>query len=254
MTTSVLIIDDDIDSRIILSNYIRENHPKVVIAGETGTIKQSIELINSAQPDLLLLDISLTDGTAFEMLEILPDRNFEVIFITAYDMYAIKAFRLAAVDYLLKPVSFTELGDAIAKVEHRIEEKYFRLHWGALIHNTKQQNQTAKKLAIATSDGFLFAELHDIVRLESHSNYTYFYFSKGPKMVSSRTLGYYEEILPEEDFCRIHHSHIINISMASRYIKGGAGGTVVMYDGTELPVSQRKKEDMFRHLVGEKKI
>ena len=250
MKISTLVIDDDPDSRLILRQYITDHCPGLVIVAESANIADAEQAVLQLQPELLLLDISLPDGSAFDLLEKLPGKNFEVIFITAHDNFAIKAFKLAAVDYLLKPVSYSELGAAIAKVEARLSQQYFHNHWQALLHNS---NQPAKKLAIATAEGFLFVEVKDIIRLESQSNYSWFYLAGGKKLLSSRTMGYYEELLPPDMFCRIHHSHLVNVEQAARYIKGGAGGTLVMNDGSELPVSQRKKEEVFRHLVHNKK-
>jgi two-component system, LytTR family, response regulator len=246
MKITAVVVDDDQDSRMILSSHIMDQFEGIVIAGEAGSVATGVSLIAKTKPDLVLLDISLPDGNAFELLDQLPERNFEVIFITAHNTYAIRAFKLAAIDYLLKPVSFAELDEALRKMESRMQEKYFLNHWKTLFHNSRQQSQYDQKLAIATAEGFLFVELKEIVRLESHSNYTHFYFRNKRKLISSRTLGYYEELLPADKFCRIHHSHIVNTDCVERYIKGGPGGTLVMNDGMELGVSQRKKEDVLK--------
>ncbi len=249
MKISTLIIDDDIDSRLVLNTYIGKNCPELIVSGEAESVAESMQLINKKQPDLLILDISLPDGTAFDLLRQLPEPKFEVIFITAYDKYAIEAFKFSAIDYLLKPISYSELKEALRKVGDRIEEKYFKTHWLTLTHNLQYKNAYEKRLAIATGEGFIFTDIRSIVRLESHSNYTHFYFADRKKLVSSYTLGYYEELLPEENFCRIHNSHVVNIEHIDRYIKGGVGGTIVMRDGMELSVSQRKKEEVLKHLV-----
>lgn len=252
MRITTLIIDDDADSRLVLSSYINKNCPELIICGEAETVAESITLIKREAPDLLMLDISLPDGNAFDLLRQLPENKFEVIFITAYDKYAIEAFKFSAIDYLLKPISFNELKEALKKVGDRIAEKYFKTHWMILTHNLQNKNPYEKRLAIATSEGFIFTDIKEIVRLESHSNYTHFYFASGKKLVSSHTLGYYEDILPEENFCRIHNSHLVNIEFIDRYVKGGVGGTIVMKDGMELTVSQRKKEEFLNHLVRNK--
>jgi two-component system, LytTR family, response regulator len=248
MRITTLIIDDDADSRLILSNYIHKNCPELIVCGEAETVAVAVSLIKKEPPDLLMLDISLPDGTAFDLLRKLPENKSEVIFITAYDRYAIEAFKFSAIDYLLKPISFTELKEALRKVGDRVAEKYFKTHWITLTHNLQSKNPYEKRLAIATSEGFIFTDIKEIIRLESHSNYTHFYFASGKKLVSSHTLGYYEDILPVANFCRIHNSHLINIEFIDRYIKGGVGGTIVMKDGMELGVSQRKKGDIMRTL------
>jgi two-component system, LytTR family, response regulator len=249
MRINTLIIDDDAGSRLVLSNYINKNCPDLIVCGEAETVAESIMLITKDAPDLLLLDISLPDGTAFDLLRKLPENKFEVIFITAFDTYAIEAFKFSAIDYLLKPISFADLKEALRKVADRISEKYFKTHWITLTHNLQNKNPYEKRLAISTSEGFIFTNIKEIVRLESHSNYTHFYFTSGKKLVTSHTLGYYEDMLPEANFCRIHNSHLINIEFIDRYIKGGVGGTIIMKDGVELSVSQRKKEEVIKKLI-----
>jgi two-component system, LytTR family, response regulator len=249
MKISSFIVDDDADSRIIIRDFIDTNIPEIVITGEAGSVDESIRFIKKQKPDLLLLDISLPDGTAFDLLRQLPERNFEVIFITAYDKFAIEAFKFSAIDYLLKPVAFPEFKEALGRVRTRINEKYFNTHWIALTHNLQSKDLYEKRLAVATAGGYIFIEVSEIVRLESHSNYTHFYFKNDKKLIASQTLGYYEGLLSAEKFCRIHHSHIVNIHFIDRYIKEGAGGTVIMKDGLELYVSQRRKEFFLQQLI-----
>jgi two-component system, LytTR family, response regulator len=249
MKIAAIVIDDDIDSRDILCSYIKENCPEIAIAGEAATVKETLALLATVKPDLLFLDIELPDGTAFDLLENISEKDFEVIFITAFDQYAVRAFKMAAIDYLLKPIANTVLEDAVIRVVSRIQEKHFSRHWEAFLHNSGQNNNTKKRLAITTSDGFLFVGLDEIVRLESHSNYTHFYFTNKSKLVSSRTLGYYEDILPKENFMRVHHAYIVNSGHIEKYIRSGGGGILVMCDGVQLPVSQRKKKDTLDYLL-----
>ncbi len=249
MKITALIIDDDADSRLIINNYIKKNCQEIVVMGEGGSVGEGISIIKKENPDLLLLDISLPDGTAFDLLKQLPEKQFEVIFITAHDKYAIEAFKYSAIDYLLKPIAYPELKEALQKVGDRVREKYFKTHWVTLTHNLQYKNPYQKRLAIATGNGYTFVDVKEIIRLESHSNYTHFYFVGGQRIVSSHTLGYYEELLPEEKFCRIHNSYIVNTGFIERYSKEGVGGTIIMKDGTELSVSQRRKEIVFRLLI-----
>ncbi|HEV7779973.1 MAG TPA: LytTR family DNA-binding domain-containing protein [Chitinophagaceae bacterium] len=249
MKIATLIIDDDPDSRMMINSFLEENSPDILNCGECSSVSDALGLIKKYQPDLLLLDISLPDGTAFDLLRQIPEKNFEVIFITAYEIYAVEAFRFSAVDFLLKPVLFDDMKEALEKVSKRIGDRLFKDHWVTLAHNLQQKNLYERRLAIATANGFVFVDIQDIVRLESHSNYTHFYFAQGTKTVSSHTLGYYEELLPVERFCRIHNSHLVNIDFIERYTRAGVGGTVLLKDGTELTVSQRKKEIFFKHLV-----
>jgi two-component system LytT family response regulator len=249
MKISTLIIDDDANSRMITGTFIKKYFPDITIVGEGASVEEGLKLVDELTPDLLLLDIEMPDGTGFDLLRNVPVKNFEVIFITAFDAYAIEAFRFSAVDYLLKPLSVTDLKDSLLKVKERIQGKMFEKQWTNLSYNLEQKNNYDRKLAIATVSGFVFVDVKDIIRCESNSNYTQFYFTNGKKMTSSRNLGYYEELLPGEKFCRIHHSHLINIDFLDQYIKGGNVGTVVMKDGAELDVSQRKKEDFLQKVI-----
>jgi two-component system LytT family response regulator len=249
MKITTHIIDDDADSRLVIRNYITENCPEIAITAEAESVKDALGIIKYQSPDLLLLDISLPDGTAFDLLRQVPDKQFEVIFITAHDEYAIQAFKFSAVDYLLKPIAYSELKEALQKVGDRINEKYFMTHWGTLTHNLQGKNNANKRLAIATGNGYVFVDLKEITRLESHSNYTHFYFVNGSKLVSSHTLGHFEELLPEDMFCRIHNSYIVSIDFIERYSKEGVGGTLIMKDGVSLSVSQRRKEVVYKKLI-----
>ena len=249
MKLIILLIDDDENSRLITGTYIKKYFPDIHIAGESGSVHESMEMISRLKPDLILLDIELPDGTGFDILRNVEEKNFEVIFITAFDAYAIEAFKFSAVDYLLKPVLINDLKDSLIKVKERIQGKIFEKHWMNLAYNLEHKNTYERRLAIATISGFMFVDVKDIIRCESNSNYTQFHFANGKKLLSSRNLGFYEGLLPEEKFCRIHHSHLINIDFLDQYVKGGSGGTVVMKDGAELDVSQRKKEDFLQKVI-----
>jgi two-component system LytT family response regulator len=249
MNINTLLVDDDADSRLIAITYIQKYFPEVQVVGEGTCVKEGLELIEELKPDLVLLDVQMPDGSGFDLLQNVKEKNFEVIFITAYNAYAIQAFRYSAVDYLLKPLSLTDFKESLAKVKERMQGKIFGKHWNNLAYNLEHKNTYERRLAIATINGFVFVDVKDIIRCESNSNYTQFYFASGKKMTSSRNLGYYEELLPEDKFCRIHHSHLINIDFLDQYIKGGSGGTVIMKDGTELDVSQRKKEEFLQKVI-----
>lgn len=249
MKLNALLIDDDADSRLVIASYLQKYREDICLVGEGGTVQEGLGLVNRHAPELLLLDIQLTDGTAFDLLSKTENKNFEVIFITAYDTYAIEAFRFSAIDYLLKPISFADLNTALGKARDRIQQKHFMNHWETLSHNLQQMSNAEKRLAIATSEGYIFKPVRDIVRLEASSNYTHFYFTAGEKIVSSHTLGYYEELLPQEKFCRVHNSHLVNIDWIDKYVKGGAGGSIIMKGGLTLDVSQRKKEKVITQLT-----
>ena len=249
MIIKAIIVDDDIDSRLVTSTFTKKYFPDIHIVAEGASVKEGLELLKEIKPDLVFLDIEMPDGTGFDLLRSIEDKNFELVFITAFHAYAIEAFKFSAIDYLLKPLSATDLRESILKVKERIHGKIFAQQWMNLSYNLDHKNSYDRKLAIVTLNGFVFVDVKDIVRCESKSNYTQFYFNSGKNMVSSRNLGFYEELLPPEKFCRIHHSHLINIDFLHQYIKGGSGGMVVMKDGVQLDVSQRKKEDFLQKVV-----
>lgn len=153
MKIVTLLIDDDTDSRMIARTFIEKHCPQLLIAGEAGSVEEGIKMIDTYRPELLLLDIEMPDGSGFNLLQQVAEKNFEVIFITAYQAYAIEAFKYSAVGYLLKPVSIQELKETVEKAIANIQKKLFEAHWLALSHNLQQHNNYDRKLAIATSTG-----------------------------------------------------------------------------------------------------
>lgn len=250
MKITALIVDDDKDSRLVLHHFVEAYFPDIIIAGEADSAATALAQIKKLSPDFLLLDISLPDGNAFDMLKKIPEKKFEIIFITAYDSYAIEAFRYAALDYLLKPVALKDLKEALNKITERVTDKYFSRHWNVMLHNMMQHGNYDRKLAVATGNGYVFVDIRQIERLESESNYTHFFLEDGTRLISSSTMGTYEELLPAEKFCRIHHSHIVNTDYVSRYSREGVGGTIIMKNGVTLGVAQRRKEAVLNRLTG----
>ena len=248
MKIRTLIVDDDPDSRVILRSFFETQYPAIQIVGEAGTAREAKAIIEARAPDLLLLDIVMPDESAFELLRQVKERNFEVIFITAHNEYAIRAFKEAAIDYLLKPVNFLELAAALTRVLERVGQKNFSRQWKVLEENLKEKESPNRRLAVAGIDGYVFLTIHEIMRLESSSNYTFLFTAQGAKITSSKTLGYYEEILPASDFVRIHHSHMVNIHFVSKYLKDSGGGTVVLQDGSTICVSLRKKNQFMERM------
>jgi len=249
MKITTIIIDDNAGFRLFARLYLESNFPKIIVVAEATSVTEALLKIASHKPDLLLMEISLPDGTGFDLLNTIPDKTFEVIFLTAFNTFAVEAFKYSAVGYLLKPVIIEEFKETIARATERIQKNVFNMHWMALHHNLQESSTGDKKLAIPTGTGYVFINVKDIIRCESYSNYTEFNFADGKKMTSSRNLGFYEELLPPEKFCRIHQSHLVNIDFIHKYNKKANGGTVIMKDGAELDVSQRRKETLFNHVL-----
>ena len=241
-----ILIDDEHNATEALHNMLRMVTPDVEVIGLANAAQQGLEMIQSLQPDLVFLDIQMPYMTGFELLEKLGRFNFAVIFTTAYDQYALQAFKVSAVDYLLKPIDMDELEAAVEKVRER--RKQPQPDFGALEHLFKQVKKThTERLALPTSAGLVFIAIEDIIRLQSDSNYTTFYLTRKEKIVVSRTLGEYEPTLTAQNFCRVHHSHIINMAHLKRYFKND-GGYAEMSDGSRVEISRRKKDDFLAKL------
>jgi two-component system LytT family response regulator len=237
----VLIIDDEKSSRDTLRGFVENYCPDIQIIGEAGSAEQGIEQIKKLQPDLIFLDIELPLGSGFDLLEACKQANFEVIFTTAHDQYALQAIKVCALDYLLKPISAMDLTAAVAKINERSHAGTSQPQIGAFVENISNINKQLSNIVLPTLDGFIVVKINDIIRCEADKNYTFFIFTNKEKILVSRTLKEYDELLHDMDFIRVHQSHLINASHVQRYIKG-SGGYVKMSDDSIIEVSRRKKE------------
>ena len=241
---TAIIIDDEAKGRMALKQKLLDYCPQIRLVGEADSGKQGILLIEQLNPDIVFLDIEMPGMDGFEMLKKITGKKFHIIFTTAYDHYAIKAIRFAAFDYLLKPVDIEELKQAVEKITHSQPQN----HTSKKIEVLEQHlfaNSTLNKIAIPALDGILFFNISDIVYLEAHSNYTEIHFANSQKIVASRTLKEFEEMLPGDKFFRPHHSHIINLQYIKRYIRGD-GGQIELQNGTIVSVSRSKKEEFLK--------
>ncbi len=241
---TVLIIDDEAKGRIALREKLLAYCPQVKILAEAASGQEALTLIQLYQPQLIFLDIEMPRMNGFEMLNELPEKNFHIIFTTAYDQYAIKAIKYAAFDYLLKPIDIEELKTAIEKIDTK-ENTQTKKQVELLQQNMLQPKNKLHKLAIPTLEGLLFYNISDIVYLEANSNYTNIYFTNKSKITASKTLKEFEELLPEDIFFRTHHSYLINLNYIKRYIKGD-GGQIEMTNGMFADVARRKKEEFLK--------
>jgi two-component system LytT family response regulator len=237
-----VIIEDEEKSLQVVRDFIEQFAPDLKLAGTAGSVAKSIQLIETVIPHLVLMDIRISDGTGFDVLQQLSSRNFELICITAYDNYALQAFRFSAIDYLLKPVGIPEFTETVGRAVKRIKEKTRHQHIEALLHNLTQQSTQDRKIGVSTITGFEFIDLSDIIWCNSEGSYTTFHLVNRIKLVSSRNIGFYEDLLCANNFCRIHHNSIINLRYVKSYIKG-KNGYVVMTSGDRLEISQRRKGD-----------
>ncbi len=240
-----LIVDDEAKGRLFLRQLCDKYVPYVKIVGEAANAAEARSLIDLEKPDLVFLDIEMPETTGIELLRELKDLSFEVIFVTAFNRYAVEAFRLGAVDYLLKPANPNDLIQAVERAEKNLLKRQpDQPHLKALTHG---YGQAFSKVTIPTLHGYEFIEFSEILFIESDGNYTTLNLKSGKKVVATRNLGDFEEILVPYQFFRVHKSYLINLAHIRKYIKGDCG-TVVMDDGTEIDVSRRRKDDFLAAL------
>lgn len=238
---TALIIDDDIKNVRILKGLLEEFCPQVSVVGEASDVDEGAALIRARKPALVFLDIEMPYGSGFDLLDQLMPVDFEVIFITAYDNYAVKAIKYCALDYLLKPVNIKELLQAVKRVADQIHSKDTRLKLEMFFDRIKTQQTEVQKIAVPGEDGLVFVEIKDIIRCESKVNYTQLYLVDGKNITTSKTIKEFEEVLPDSIFFRVHNSHLVNLNHIKKYFKG-RGGYIVMEDDTSIEVAARRKE------------
>ncbi|MCF8217343.1 MAG: LytTR family DNA-binding domain-containing protein [Bacteroidales bacterium] len=233
-----IIIDDEKNSREALHILLEENCPDVEVIAEADGYHSAVKLINEMQPDLIFLDIQMPDGNGFRVLEDTQHINKEVIFTTAYDNYAIKAFKYSALDYLLKPIDTIELQNAVEKVKNA-QSSDVNSSIEFLLENLKKKEKP-DKLVLSTAEGINVVSIQNIIHCQSDDYYTRFFFEDRKNLLVSKTLKEYEQILKEHNFIRPHKSHLINIRHIKRYIKSES--YIVLTDGSQIPVSRRKRD------------
>lgn len=242
MSIKTFIVDDEDDARSTLRSFLTSYCPQVEIIGEADGVIDAYRKVMASNPDLVLLDIQMDDGTGFDFLEKIRNPKFSVIFTTAYDEYAIKAFKYSAIDYLLKPIDPDELIEAIGKIEVGGQSQQ-------IIELVEQKKTgTFDRITLSSHDGITIVKLKNIGRLESDSNYTHFFLTTGEKITVPKSLIEYEKILPESQFFRTHQSHIVNLDYVKKYVKED-GGYILMEDGSEVLVARRRKEDFLGRIT-----
>lgn len=237
-----VLIDDEPKNVKILKAMLDEFCPEIEYVGAASGVSDGEALIRKEQPELVFLDIQLSNENGFDLLDRLMPVSFEVIFVTAYNEYAVKAFRYSALDYLLKPVNIEELSAAVAKANEQRRLRNVNRQLQNLIFNLRSPEATTHKLAIPNADSLSFISVGDIIRCEANGGYTHFYMTTGEKVLSTKTIGEYEELLPPDTFLRIHSKHIINIQHIKKYHKG-RGGYVEMEGAYMIEVSARRKTE-----------
>lgn len=243
MGYKVLILEDEKHAQETLAGYLKE-HADFELVGIANGIGEVQNLVDSLSPDLLFSDVMLPPHTSFDWLQTLSHFPFEIIFTTSFEEFAIKAIRMAAVDYLLKPIDKSEFEKALEKFRQKKKLGDNNNNILHLINNLKEKTSQSR-IALPTMTGFLFVAIKDIVRCESDNTYTTFHMSDKRKLIVSKTLKDCEQLLQDFRFFRVHNSHLINLEYITEYIKG-EGGLVKMVDGSHVDVSRRRKEEFLK--------
>ncbi len=244
---NVVIIDDEPDAVRFIQGIIQEYCPNLAIAGTANSARDGVSVITQKKPDLVFLDVQMPHGSGFDLLSSFPEKSFDVIFITAFNHYAIQAIKFSAVDYILKPVNISEFIEAVSKVEQkRASREYHNIDYSNLLENLK--TPVPSKLAIPTNDGIEYLNTSEIIRIEADRSYSWFFLTDKKKYLVSRNLKEYQELLSDINFFRPHNSHLINLEHVKKFIRH-EGGYIEMTDGSNVPVS-RGKRDLFLLRMG----
>ena len=237
-----LIVDDEALIRQMIKGILVSKCPEIIVIAEASDIDEAYNIIKDQKPDLVLLDIKMPGGSGFDLLSKLGKIDFKIIFITAYEEFAIKAFEFAAIDYILKPLDPDALFKAIEKAKFAIHAE-LSLQLNTLLNNISSPSNGEKKLVLKTSNNIHIVNIDSIIHLESDHNYSVFYINDGRKIVVSKTLREYDDLLEKHDFFRVHKSHLINLKQISRFERAN-GGTLIMSNESRIPVASRKKESL----------
>jgi len=243
-----IIIDDEPKARKTIAEILKYSNQNIEIVAEADGINTGLEAIMKYKPELVLLDINMPNGTGFDLLKKLPDIRFKLIFITAFEQFAIKAFEFSALDYILKPIDPMKLINSVKKAAELVEKENLSLKLNALFSNLDMQDKKNQKIVLHTEKRIHIVETKNIVHCNSDGGYTTFYMIDNKKITVSKNLKFFEELLSDYDFFRPHQSWLINIDYIDYYNKQD-GGYIVMKNKTEIPLSQRKKEQ-FLNIIG----
>ncbi len=247
-TIKAIIVDDELSARKSLASFIQKYCGQVQIVGQASDIEQASDLIQDNTPDLVFLDIEMPGGNAFDLLDRFTEINFEIIFITAFNDYAVKAFEMSAANYLLKPLSIDALTQAVAQVSQKLQNAQELFSNRILLSNMNVGNKQDQQIVLPLIDGFELVKLSQIIFIRALDNFSQVHLEDGRKITVCRKLKHFEHLLQTTGFFRIHRSHIVNKIFIQRYHKG-KGGYVVLHSGHELDVAQSRKKE-FLELFG----
>ena len=241
---NAVIIEDEERSRIVLQNLLETYCPDIHVVAFSDSVREGVKLIREHDPEILFLDVQLIDGTGFDILEKSPDFQGAVVFTTAFDQYALKAFKFSAIDYLLKPIDIEELKSAVAKATSISDRELHGQKITHLLSNLKRKPDDQPVLLVSTMEAIEFIRIQDIVRCEAQGAYCMIHNKEKRSLLASKVIKEFEFLLREYSFFRIHQSHLVNLAEVDKYVK--AHSSVMMRDGTELQVARSRKEEFLR--------
>lgn len=242
-----VIIDDESDAVDFITSIIGEYCPDLVVSGQAHNIKDGVKIINEIKPDLVFLDVEMPNGTGFDLLTYFPDKNFDVVFITAFNHYAIKAIKFSAVDYILKPININEFIESVGRVieKHKHYPAIDNKNFEALLENIRESHPT--RLVIPTSDGKEYLNPNNIIRIEADRSYSWFFITDNRKILVSKHLKEFQDLLNDRNFFRPHNSHLINLDFVKKYVRQD-GGYIEMTDNSQVPISRNRKDLFLAHM------
>ncbi|MFA8341603.1 MAG: LytR/AlgR family response regulator transcription factor [Rhodothermaceae bacterium] len=241
-----IIIDDEISARDNIKTILLSCHKNVKVVGEAETVEESVKIINSEKPDLIFLDVELTDGTGFDILKKIKEKSFKIIFTTAHQNYAIDAIKFGAFDFMLKPYKTSELIDSVNKLINEHIDQYYSLKFEAMFSNINNSHPELKKIALKTAEKIHLVNIKDILHCGSENNYTHFLLNDGKKILVSKPIKKFDEMLTEHSFMRVHQSHLVNLNYIQHYDKQD-GGMLVMTNNDRIPVSGQQKPYLLKY-------
>lgn len=244
---NVILIDDERKGREVLKKLLQALPTDIEIVGEADSVESGVSLLQNTECDILFLDIRMKDGTGFDLLEKLEESNFKLVFTTAYDQYAINAFKYNAIDYLLKPIDLEELENVINKINNQTSSSSDAslLQIKQLIKDELFNHLKDHQIAVPNKTSVNLINIKEIVRCEACSNYTYIHLANNTKIISTKTLKEFDAQLTKHNFCRIHNSHLVNLTFVKTIDKKGG---IILTDGVTLEVSRRKKTELLNKI------
>lgn len=239
---TAILIDDEPMALNAMERMLDKYCSNIEVIGKTKSPEEAVKLINELKPDILFLDIAMPRMDGFTLLKSISYKNAQVIFTTAYDEYALQAFKTSAADYLLKPIDAKELQQAVQKVEKRLQGDSTQNYITDLFERLQLNNKSISTIGLPTMEGLDFVKIDTIIYCKSEGNYTQIYLLKGSRILVTRKIKFMEEKLEKDQFVRVHNSYLVNLNFVKKYLKG-RGGTLIMSNGDSVPVSVRKKND-----------